>query len=210
MNLQEKIVSSPCPTLSAQPAPAALLRGPVLTEALGHHVCPGDHTGIAFPTGTSMASRPTRGKQGHLVSWLLRGQHPPPSVLPLGMQGHGCLGPIQISRRIIAKQRHRSAGDTAQPGSPARPMAVSMGARRQQQGPAHPSGAGAAVWVRPSPSCTLGPGGLSDCTFLSCICLAGTQRSPINTWPGPRSGPGVSSHRGIGRQRVPEPRRALI
>lgn len=48
--------------------------GPVLTEALGTSLClvttPGEH----LPLGTSLALRPTRGRQGHLVSWLPRGQ----------------------------------------------------------------------------------------------------------------------------------------
>lgn len=62
--------------------------------------------------------------------------------------------------RIIAKQRHRSAGDTAQQGPPP-PMAVSVGAGRQRPGPAHrlelAPGSGQTLTALPR------PGGLAGC-----------------------------------------------
>lgn len=140
--------------------------------------------GQRFPPGTSLALRPTRRRQGHLVSWLQRGQLPPPPLLPPGMRGSWKPGaePSVSGNRCKTTTPlgwgHHSAGDSA------RPFAVSVGPRGQCQGPARPPlGPGCGSGLGPSPCRALGWEALPAAGTH--IWLAGAQRCPINAWPGP-------------------------
>lgn len=142
-----------------------------------------------FPPGSSLALRPTRGRQGHLVSWLQRGQLPPARPLPPGMRGSWKPGAEPSTSENHCKTStllgwgRRSAGVGARLGWGQRPsVAVSMGPGGQRQGPA--AGPGLRLWAR---ALTV------PCTGTH-IWLAGAQRCPINAWPGPAPRPPASAH----------------
>lgn len=167
--------------LSFQPSACCSVEGALsgnTTSASASVTTPGE----CFPPGTSMALRPTCGKHGHLVIWLLREQHPPAPRSPFRNAG---------SRKPRAEPSSKNYCKTVSPLSQGHPPApfCEGGSQWAAAGPCPPT-------LGQSCSSGLGPHWSAHCdqealpttqahTFLHRICLAGTQLSPINTWPGP-------------------------
>lgn len=144
---------------------------------------PATTPGQRFPPGTSLALRPTRRRQGHLVSWLPRGQLPPPPLLPPGMRGSWKPG----AEPSVSGNHCKT---TTPLGWGQRPsVCCERGSQRTVPGTCPPApGPGLRFWARALTVPCTGMGGLAGCRdahlvgqspAMSHKCLAGPRSAPV-------------------------------